>query len=52
MYAQVFMEFLMIPVRHIFRGCSSPSWYMLPGELHAHMALVADFGSATAKLTD
>ena len=52
MYAQVFMEFLMIPVGHIFGGWSSPSWYMLPGELRAHMASVADFGSATARLAD
>ena len=52
MYAQVFMEFLMIPVGHIFGGWSSPSWYMLPGELHAHMASVADFSSATARLAD
>ena len=51
-YAQVFMEFLMIPVGHIFGGWSSPSWYMLPGELHTHMALVTNFGSATARLAD
>ena len=52
MYAQVFIEFLMIPVGHIFGRWSSPSWYMLPGELHAHMASVTDFGSATARLAD
>ena len=52
MYAQVFMEFLMIPVGHIFSGWSSPSWYMLPRELRTHMALVADFSSATARLAD
>ena len=46
------MEFLMIPVGHIFSGWSSPSWYMLPRELHAHMASVTDFGSATARLAD
>ena len=52
MYTQVFMEFLMIPVGYIFRGWSSPFWYMLPRELHAHMASVTDFSSATARLAD
>jgi hypothetical protein len=50
MYAQVFEEFLMIPVGLIFGGQSSPSDYMQPGEQHAHLATVSDFRLITTDL--
>ena len=52
MYAQVFEEFLMIPVGLIFGRKSSPSNYMQPGEQHTHLATVSDFGLATTDLAE
>ena len=40
-YAMVFMEFLIIPTGLIFGAKNSPSMYMIPGELRAHIAAVA-----------
>lgn len=37
-FASIFTDYLIIPVGQIFGSKSSPSFYMLPGELRAHMA--------------
>lgn len=51
-FAQVFMEFLMVPCGAIFGGKDSSSFYMLPGELRARLASVGNFGTATTSLAD
>jgi len=38
LFASVLQEFLVIPVGLIFGGCNSPSFYMVLGELCAHLA--------------
>ena len=49
-FAQVFKEFLMIPVGLIFGAKNSPSWYMLPAEIRAHIASAGDFNHAPSAL--
>ena len=39
LWATVFQEFLVIPCGMIFGGKNSPSFYMIPGELLAYLAL-------------
>ena len=51
-FAQVFQEFLMIPSGLIFGSKSSPSWYMLPAELRAHIAAAGDFSDLSTELSD
>ena len=51
-FAQVFMEFLMIPCGLIFGGRSSPSWCMQSGEVRARLAAVGDFSSASSELAE
>lgn len=41
-YSMVFMEWLVIPTGLIFGAKNSPSLYMVPAELRAHMAAVVD----------
>jgi hypothetical protein len=36
----------------IFGGKSSPSFYMIPGELRAHFASAGEFGSSTTALSE
>lgn len=51
-FAQVFAEFLMLPIGLIFGAKSSPSWYMLPAEIRAHYAALGDFGNLTSELAN
>ena len=49
-FAQVFAEFLMIPVGLIFGAKDSPSWYMIPAELRSHIASAGDFHATATDL--
>mgnify|MGYP000010815480 CR=1 FL=1 len=51
-FATVFAEFLAIPAGSCFGAGNSPSFYMVLGELRAHLANAADFRGATTALTD
>jgi hypothetical protein len=52
LWATVFQDFLVIPCGMIFGGRNSPSFYMIPGELRAHVASVSDFGPITTDLSE
>ena len=52
LWATVFQEFLVIPCGIIFGGKTSPSFYMIPGELRAHLASARDFGDASTALSE
>jgi hypothetical protein len=52
LWATVFQEFLVVPCGMIFGGKTSPSFYMIPGELQAHLASAGDFGNASTALLE
>jgi hypothetical protein len=52
LWATVFQESLVIPCGMIFGGRNSPSFYMIPGELRAHVASASDFGPITTDLSE
>jgi hypothetical protein len=52
LWATVFQEFLVIPCGMIFGGRNSPSFYMIPGELRAHVASASDFSPITTDLSE
>jgi hypothetical protein len=52
LWATVFQEFLVISCGIIFGGKNSPSFYMIPGELRAHLASAGDFGDASTALSE
>ena len=52
LWATVFQEFLVIPCGMIFGGKNSPSFYMIAGELRAHLASAGEFGTITTELSE
>jgi hypothetical protein len=52
LWTSVFQEFIVIPCGMIFGGRNSPSFYMIPGELRAHVASANDFGPITTDLSE